>query len=83
MATRTSLLLYSLLPHLCLQLALLPAICGAAPCYADYVVFGAFQWARGISDFALLAADDPIQAWRRRLLDMFDGLARQAPGYGD
>jgi glutathione S-transferase len=55
---------------------------GAAPAYADYVVFGAFQWARAISDFELLAADDPIAAWRGRLLDLFGGLARKSPAYG-
>ena len=57
-------------------------IAGEAPAYADYVVFGAFQWARAISDFELLAADDPIAAWRGRLLDAFGGLARKAPAYG-
>lgn len=53
----------------------------SAPAYADYVVFGAFQWARAISDFELLAAGDPIGAWRGRMLDLFDGLARRAPAY--
>jgi glutathione S-transferase len=57
-------------------------VCGAAPAYADYVVFGAFQWARSISDFELLAADDAVYAWRGRMLDLFGGLARQSPGYG-
>ena len=57
-------------------------LCGEAPAYPDYVVFGAFQWARAISDFALVAADDPVAAWRRRLLDAFNGLARSAPAYG-
>ena len=33
-------------------------MCGSTPAYADYVVFGAFQWARAISDFEVLAADD-------------------------
>ena len=55
---------------------------GKAPAYADYIVFGAFQWARAISDFELLAADDPVRAWRGRMLDLFDGLARRAPAYG-
>ena len=45
---------------------------------ADYIVFGSFQWARCVSSFALVAADDPIAAWRDRLLDAFDGLARRA-----
>ena len=58
-------------------------VCGEAPAYGDYVVFGAFQWARAISDFELLAADDPVRAWRGRMLDLFDGLARRAPAYGD
>lgn len=57
-------------------------LAGDAPAYADYVVFGAFQWARAISDFELLVGDDPIAAWRDRVLDAFDGLARRSPGYG-
>jgi glutathione S-transferase len=55
---------------------------GAAPAYADYVVFGAFQWARAISDFELLAAEDPVAVWRGRMLDAFGGLARKSPAYG-
>ena len=53
----------------------------AMPAYADYIVFGAFQWARAISDFELVAADDPVHAWRGRMLDLHGGLARKAPGY--
>ena len=54
---------------------------GAAPNYADYIVFGGFQWARVVSAFKLLEANDPVYAWRERLLDAFDGLARKSPGY--
>jgi glutathione S-transferase len=57
-------------------------LCGAAPAYADYIVFGAFQWARAISDFELVTSDDPVFAWRGRMLDLHGGLARKAPGYG-
>jgi len=57
-------------------------VSGSAPAYADYIVFGAFQWARAISDFELLAEGDPVRAWRGRMLDLFDGLARRAPAYG-
>ena len=57
-------------------------ISGKAPAYADYIVFGAFQWARAISDFEVLATDDPVRAWRGRVLDLFGGLARRAPAYG-
>jgi glutathione S-transferase len=58
-----------------------PFLGGAAPNYADYIVFGGFQWARVVSPFRLLEADDPVYAWREKLLDAFDGLARKSPGY--
>jgi glutathione S-transferase len=58
-----------------------PFLGGAAPNYADYIVFGGFQWARVVSPFVLLASDDPVYAWRERLLDVFDGLARRTPGF--
>ncbi len=58
-----------------------PFIGGAAPNYADYIVFGGFQWARATSPFKLLKTDDLIFAWRERLLDAYDGLARRSPGY--
>jgi glutathione S-transferase len=58
-----------------------PYLGGEAPDYADYIAFGGFQWARIISPIQLLAADDPIAAWRKRLLDAFDGLAGKAKGY--
>lgn len=51
------------------------------PNYADYIVFGGFQWARVVSPFKLLEDNDPIYAWRERLLDAFDGMARKSPGY--
>jgi len=54
---------------------------GEAPMYADYIVFGALQWARTISAFRLLADDDPIFAWFQRCGELFDGLGRKAPGY--
>ena len=58
-------------------------ISGKAPAYADYIVFGAFQWARAISDFELLASDDPVRAWRGCMLDLYGGLARGTPAYGN
>jgi glutathione S-transferase len=54
---------------------------GTAANYADYIVFGGFQWARVVSPFRLLEADDPVYAWRERLFDVFDGLARKSPGF--
>lgn len=53
---------------------------GAAPSFADYIVFGAFQWARCVSPIRLLERDDPVFAWRDRLFDAFDGYARRARG---
>jgi glutathione S-transferase len=58
-----------------------PYLAGDAPRYPDYIVFGAFQWARAISAVRLVQSSDPIDAWRQRLLDGFDGFARTAPGY--
>lgn len=58
-----------------------PFLGGEQPLFADYTIFGAFQWARAISDFKLLAADDPVFAWRGRMLALFDGLAGKAKAY--
>ena len=55
-----------------------PWLGGDAPSYADYIIFGNLQWARCTSGFELLAADDPVAAWRERMLDLYGGLARKA-----
>jgi glutathione S-transferase len=62
-------------------LAVQPYLAGKMPAYADYAVFGCFQWARCISSFPLLLRDDPVWSWRDKLLSAFDGFARNAPGY--
>ena len=51
-------------------------ISGDAPAYADYVVFSQFQWARVVSPYQLLTDDDPVYAWRERMLDLYNGYAR-------
>lgn len=51
---------------------------GEAPTFADYTVFGAFQWARCSSLVEVLPNEDAVKAWRQRLLDMHDGLAANA-----
>jgi glutathione S-transferase len=58
-----------------------PFLGGTAPNYADYIVFGGFQWARAVSSFPLLKPEDPVYAWRETMLDAFDGMARKSPGY--
>ncbi|MET0446253.1 MAG: glutathione S-transferase family protein, partial [Pseudorhodoplanes sp.] len=54
-----------------------PFLSGAAPAYADYIVFSLFQWARIVSTTQVLEADDVLASWRERMLDLFDGLARK------
>lgn len=56
-----------------------PWLGGEAPCYADYIVFGAFQWARVCGTVDLLEPGDPVAAWRERALDLHGGIAREAP----
>jgi glutathione S-transferase len=58
-----------------------PFLGGAAPLYPDAIVFGCFQWARCTSPFRLLAEDDPLEAWRQRMLDLHGGLARAVPAF--
>lgn len=55
---------------------------GSQPSYADYCLFGAFMWARNVSPCQLLERDDPVYAWRERLLDVYDGYARKSEGFG-
>jgi len=52
---------------------------GASPAYADYILFSVFQWARVMSPQELLAPEDPLCQWRERMLDLFDGFARNVP----
>lgn len=58
-----------------------PYLGGERPLYPDYMVLGAFQWARTISPFKILADDDPVRAYVDRLLDLHDGFARQGNAY--
>ncbi len=59
-----------------------PYLAGAQPNFADYIVFGSFQWARAVSPVALVEAGDPVFEWRERLLDAFAGFARSARSSG-
>jgi glutathione S-transferase len=52
---------------------------GAAPLYPDYIVTAALLWVRIMSPVQLLADDDPLNDWFNRMLDQFDGLARNTP----
>jgi glutathione S-transferase len=54
-------------------------IAGAKPAYADYILLSVFQWARVMSPQELLGPEDPLCQWRERMLDLFDGFARDVP----
>ncbi|WP_438764300.1 glutathione S-transferase N-terminal domain-containing protein [Kushneria sp. TE3] len=70
------------LPPLRAQLESSPFIDGDHPAGADYLVFGMFMLAYVVHDGALLKSDDPVAQWHERMLDLFGGLARQAPRAG-
>jgi glutathione S-transferase len=59
-----------------LQLKASPFLSGDAPAYPDYIVAGAFLWARSVTPFVPLEAGDPILAWRDRMLDLYGFGAR-------
>ncbi|UCI06572.1 glutathione S-transferase family protein [Mesorhizobium sp. B1-1-8] len=54
-----------------------PFIGGAAPLFADYIVFGALQWARVASPYRLLDDGDSVAQWFERCLDLHGGIARE------
>lgn len=58
-----------------------PFLAGRTPAWVDYVVFSSFQWARCMSSFPLLSENDPVFHWQERMLNAFDGEARQALAY--
>jgi glutathione S-transferase len=55
-----------------------PFLGGAAPSYADYIVFGTLMWPRCASRFPLLAAGDSLLPWQECMLNLHGGLARAA-----
>ena len=55
-----------------------PFLGGDEPSYADYAVFGCFQWARCVGADGVLDSQDTLNLWHDSMLDLFDGLARSA-----
>ncbi|TIU01821.1 MAG: glutathione S-transferase family protein, partial [Mesorhizobium sp.] len=47
-----------------------PFIGGTSPLFADYIVFGALQWARVASPYQLLETGDGVAEWFERCLDL-------------
>ena len=54
---------------------------GETPGFSDYIVFGAFQWARCMSGFSILNDNDIVYKWRNKMLNMYEGLALSTVGY--
>jgi glutathione S-transferase len=52
---------------------------GAQPLYADYIVFGALQWARVVGQVKLLESEDAVGQWFERCLDLHEGIGRREP----
>jgi glutathione S-transferase len=50
---------------------------GAAPTYADYILFGLLQWARVVSPAKVLDDGDVVATWFERMLDLCDGVGRK------
>lgn len=53
-----------------------PFLGGEGPLFADYILFGAFQWARVSSPKPLLRTGDVVHDWFERCLDLHDGRGR-------
>lgn len=56
-----------------------PFLGGEGPLFCDYIVFGAFQWARVASPTQVLEAGDPVTDWLERCLDLHGGVGRAMP----
>jgi len=65
------------------MLETMPFLSGSVAGFADYTVFGAFQWARVASPKVLIEPDDPVYVWREKMLDLHSGIARAQPAYGE
>ncbi len=50
---------------------------GQTPCYADYILFSVFQWARIVSGEQVLETTDAVATWFERMLDLYDGAGRR------
>ena len=58
-----------------------PFLGGETASFSDYAVFGAFMWARVVSPFKIIDSNDPVYAWRERMLDLYSGMPREETGF--
>lgn len=54
-------------------------LCGDSPAFADYCLMGSLMWPYVVSEFDPVAVSAPIRAWRERMFDLNDTIARKAP----
>src|SRR5262249_21275510 len=50
---------------------------GAAPAYADHILFGGLQRGRVVSSATVLEPNDVVAAWFERVLDLYGGIGRR------
>jgi glutathione S-transferase len=55
-----------------------PYLGGVQPIFADYILFGALQWARMCATVDIIPHQGNVADWFNRLLDMYDGMGRKA-----
>lgn len=58
-----------------------PYVMGAAPGYADYILFSVFQYARLGCPDEFVREGTALRRWRDGLVQAFDGLGDRYPGY--
>ena len=58
------------------MLSFQPFIGGDSPLFADYIVFGALQWARITSGADLFGEVDPVREWFEGCLDLYGAKGR-------
>ena len=68
--------LHSVLAPVAATLETQPFLCGDAPAYGDYILFGSVKWTAAASPRAVFPTGGPFGAWRERMFDLFDGYAR-------
>ena len=49
---------------------------GSQPAYTDYIMYGLFQWAKGVSALTIISPDEPLYDWRAKMDDLFGGLGK-------
>ena len=50
---------------------------GDNPAYNDFILYGIFQWANGVSSLQILDKNDPLYIWRQSMDKLFANLKKQ------